>query len=503
MVEQQQTNTVAENIIVFDPKSINLNERHTKIMGTFIINGMDSIRIFCDDGYETCQKLIQTGRKSAQDSNRRISVCIEMRQSKKLSVGQIAKDDLMQLKIGEKLRITTDESVIGTKGIISVKNFHSFPEELLDECSMVFFDMGSICAQIKHVEKDFIECEVQNDGIIYENSQVSFAHRGNSDNKFEMNHSEEVLQSSDVKFCLENEVDYIIHSIYNGKNEILELQKMIDQEKQKIPDYKQDQNVKIIAKLENENAIIDIEGILEVADCIMIPRGVLGTVLPIEKISWIQKKIVKCCNQAAKPCILASQFLDSMVHNPFPQRAEVTDIYSAVMDGADCLLLNSETTIGKYPIEAIKTMNEVCMNAERHFSYRDFFIEMLTKAEKPMQTVEAVANSCVKSAFNLQSNVIICVTDIGRVSRMISKYKPYSQVIVLSTNKRLANQCCLSRSCNGLWVNDVNNVNLMILSVVGILKQQGHVKENDDIVFVSGVMDIQIKSQFQMKLIQV
>ena len=116
-------------------------------------------------------------------------------------------------------------------------------------------------------------------------------------------------------------------------------------------------------------------------------------------------------------------------------------------------------------------------------------METLTNAEKPMQKVEAVANSCVKSAFNLQSPVIICVTDIGRVSRMISKYKPYSQVIVMSSNKRIANQCCLSRSCNGLWVNDVSNVNQMIISIVDILKEQGDVSVDEDIVFVSGVMD--------------
>lgn len=192
--------------------------------------------------------------------------------------------------------------------------------------------------------------------------------------------------------------------------------------------------VKVIAKLENEEAIKDIEEILNFADAIMIPRGVLGTVLPIEKISWIQKSVIKFCNHAAKPCILASQFLDSMVNNPFPLRAEVTDIHSAVMDGADCLLLNSETTIGKYPLEALKTMHDVCVSAEQHFNYQEFFLEMLTTAKKPMLKVEAVANSCVKSAFNLQSPIIISVTDIGRVSRMISKYKPYSQVVVISTS---------------------------------------------------------------------
>ena len=287
---------------------------------------------------------------------------------------------------------------------------------------LVFFDMGSICAQVKVVEQTYMECEIQNDGVIYENSQVTFADKGRKDEDLK-----EELLPKDIRFCLENDVDYIIHSIYQGKQEILDLKRLIIEENDRL---NKEQNyiseVKIIAKLENEDAIKDIEGILAVADCILIPRGVLGTVLPIEKISWIQKSVIKFCNYAAKPCILASQFLDSMVNNPFPLRAEVTDIHSTVMDGADCLLLNSETTIGRYPLEALKTMHDVCVSAEQHFNYQEFFLEMLTHAEKPMQKVEAVANSCVKSAFNLQSPVIISVTDIGRVSRMISKYKPYS-----------------------------------------------------------------------------
>jgi pyruvate kinase len=169
----------------------------------------------------------------------------------------------------------------------------------------------------------------------------------------------------DIKFCLANDIDYIIHSVYQGKQEIIDLKKIIIEENERLQRESQIVNeVKIIAKIENEEAIKEIEEILNVADAILIPRGVLGTVLPIEKISWIQKSIIKFCNHVAKPCILASQFLDSMVHNPFPLRAEVTDIHSAVMDGADCLLLNSETTIGKYPLEALKTMHDVCVSAE-------------------------------------------------------------------------------------------------------------------------------------------
>lgn len=123
-------------------------------------------------------------------------------------------------------------------------------------------------------------------------------------------------------------------------------------------------NVRIFAKLETEESIKDINNILDASDAILVPRGQLGIVLPIEKISWIQKNIIKLCNYQAKPVILASQFLDSMVFNPFPLRAEVTDIHAAVIDGADGLLLNAETSNGKYPLESLVTMNDVCLSAE-------------------------------------------------------------------------------------------------------------------------------------------
>ena len=191
---------------------------------------------------------------------------------------------------------------------------------------------------------------------------MTFYGKGSSDHGIREDQMRE-----DIKFCLDNDVDYVIISIYHGKQEILDVKNIIIDESNKQAKDNSGLSVnelKIIAKLENEEAIQDIEEILNVADAILIPRGVLGTVLPIEKISWIQKSVIKFCNHAAKPCILASQFLDSMVNNPFPLRAEVTDIHSAVTDGADCLLLNTETTIGKYPLEALRTMHDVCVSAE-------------------------------------------------------------------------------------------------------------------------------------------
>lgn len=140
----------------------------------------------------------------------------------------------------------------------------------------------------------------------------------------------------------------------------------------------------------------------------------------------------------AKPVIISSQFLESMIHSPMPLRAEMTDIHSAVMDGADGLMLVSETSIGKFPVESIKVVNDVCIAAEQHFKYQDHFTEMLSNAEKPLNKLEAMANSSVKSAFNLQSPIILTFSDTGRIVRLLSKYRPYATIVIVTENMFLA-----------------------------------------------------------------
>ena len=271
--------------------------------------------------------------------------------------------------------------------------------------TLLYFDMGSICAHVKEVSKTELKCEIQNEGWIYENQTIVFGSKFKKDktrfgkqtsnassltpitsnekttpyqttsvikaeieneNKFfadkidtpeNVENTEDsdediddIFMRQDVQFILQNDIDYVIQSVYKSHQELADFKAIIKQEEQKLGAKATNKHVRIMAKLENEDAINDLNKLLEVADAIMVPRGQLGILLPIEKISWIQKNIVKLCNYRAKPVILASQFLDSMVFNPFPSRAEVSDIHAAVIDGSDGLLLNAEISVGKYPL---------------------------------------------------------------------------------------------------------------------------------------------------------
>jgi len=205
----------------------------------------------------------------------------------------------------------------------------------------------------------------------------------------------------------------------------------------------------------------------------------------------------------AKPVIISSQFLESMIHAPMPLRAEMTDIHSAVMDGADGLMLVSETSIGKFPVEAIKVVNDVCIAAEQHFRYQEHFTDMLSNAEKPLNKLEAMANSSVKSAFNLQSPIILTFSDTGRIVRLLSKYRPYALIVIVTENMFLARQAALIRSCQGIYVGSLQNMNEITNRAMAMLKRNNYVRSGNDVIYISGIAEKEINCRYQMKLLEV
>ena len=181
-------------------------------------------------------------------------------------------------------------------------------------------------------------------------------------------------------------------------------------------------------------------------ECILFAGAVLCTELGLEKVVWEQKRVISLCNLYGKPIILASQFLDTMIRSHKPSRAEVTDIHQTVSDGADCLLLNNETSMGMYPIEALKTMANVCISAEQKYDYSAFFNHIMAHSPKPMTSYEAVASSTVKSSFNINSKFILILTRSGNAARSVAKYRPEVPVVSLSTTSRIAAQSNIFKS---------------------------------------------------------
>jgi len=215
---------------------------------------------------------------------------------------------------------------------------------------------------------------------------------------------------------------------------------------------KKEKNIKIISKIENQEGLDNFDAILSVTDGIMVARGDLGVEIPIQKVCTAQKMMIRKCNIAGKPVVTATQMLESMITNPRPTRAEAADVANAVFDGTDCVMLSGETANGEYPVEAVDIMSKICRSAEDAIDYTAFFLSMMHHTKRPLSRPEAITSSAVKAANDLDSPMIVCLTESGSSARFISKYKPSMPVITLTPVEQTARQCMVSRALFPLMI---------------------------------------------------
>lgn len=190
-------------------------------------------------------------------------------------------------------------------------------------------------------------------------------------------------------------------------------------------------HVKIISKIENQQGLDNYEEVLQASDGIMVARGDLGMEIPVEKVFMAQKYMIDRANIAGKPVITATQMLESMIKSPRPTRAEATDVANAVLDGTDCVMLSGETASGSYPIQAVKIMARLCIEAESCINYENVFNLINKYTPKPIDIKEAVCCSAVKTAEDICASLIIVITENGATARLVSKYRPVQNILAL------------------------------------------------------------------------
>jgi pyruvate kinase len=192
--------------------------------------------------------------------------------------------------------------------------------------------------------------------------------------------------------------------------------------------------IQIIAKIENRQGLNNFPEILRETDGVMVARGDLGIEIPAAEVFAAQKKLIAMCNLAGKPVICATQMLESMIKNPRPTRAEISDVGNAVTDGADCVMLSGETAKGAYPAEAVREMHEACLKAENTIPYVSHFEEMCTLVKRPVSTVESCAMAAVRASLDLGAGGIIVLSTSGDSARLISKYRPVCPIFMVTRN---------------------------------------------------------------------
>lgn len=375
-------------------------------------------------------------------------------------------EDHIYFKTGDKVRICGNPSETTTRECINV-SYSNFVHDL-NIGNDVLIDDGELALKIVDKSDDTLYAIVQNDARLGNRKSVNVpgVH-------IELPALTE-KDKTNIKLAIEENLDFIAHSFVRNKSDIKAVQDILDE-------YNSD--IKIISKIENQEGVDNIDEIIEASYGIMIARGDLGIEVPIEKIPGIQRKIIRKCVIANKPVIVATQMLHTMINNPRPTRAEVTDIANAIYYRTDALMLSGETASGKYPIEAVKMMASIAEQAEKD-KLRENDIEI--PLDENSSVTEFLAKNAIKATELLSVKGIITDANTGKTARILSSYRGPNPVIALCHNEKLVRQLALSYGITPIYQADKKELKEEYKSALQMLLNKGFVNTDDKIVYLGG-----------------
>ena len=378
------------------------------------------------------------------------------------------KEGFVTLKRGQTFTLTT-ESLVGDENRASV-TYKDLPKDVAPGMKLLIDD-GLIELEVSEVTDTNIVCIVENDGVAKDNKGV------NAPNAHLSMEFISPKDRDDILFGIQEGVDFVAASFTRTGEDVREIRKLLDEN--------EGEGIKIIAKIENMQGIRNIEDIIEAADGVMIARGDMGVEIPMEEVPVLQKKIIKKCMGAGKTVITATQMLDSMMKNPRPTRAEITDVANAIYDGTSAIMLSGETAAGAYPVEALKTMVKIAERAEEDINYRSRFEEQKI-ADNPDVTT-AISHATCTVSLDLQAAAIVTVTSSGRTAHMISKYRPGCPIIGCTSNAMVWRQLSLTWGVAPLIIPEFRITRELFNAAVAAANKAGYVENGQKVVLTAGV----------------
>ena len=378
-----------------------------------------------------------------------------------------ANEEPIPYKIGEKVKIVGNPELETTRECIAV-SYPNFVHDL-NIGGTILIDDGDLELEVIDKTADYLLCEVKNEATLGSRKSVNVPGvRINLPSLTEKDRK-------NILWAIENDLDFIAHSFVRNKQDVMDIQRILDEHNSPI---------KIIAKIENQEGVDNIDEILEVAYGIMIARGDLGIEVPAEKIPGIQRVLIRKCVEVKKPVIVATQMLHSMISNPRPTRAEVTDIANAIYYRTDALMLSGETAYGKYPVEAVQTMTKVAREAEKtKLAANDIRVPI---EGNDLDVTSFLAKQAVKSSSKLHVKAIITDSYTGRTARYLAAFRGTSTVFSICYNPRVMRMLSLSY---GVWAvhqpyNDSRRG--YFYDALNELIKSGRITRNDMVAYLSG-----------------
>lgn len=384
-----------------------------------------------------------------------------------IRIGDFENGSIM-LKEGQKFTLTTEE-MLGNEEKVTV-SYKELPQDV-KEGNNILIDDGLINMRVDKTTNTDIECTVLNGGKISNKKGVNVP---NVDLSMPFMSEKD---KSDLLFGIEHDFDFIAASFTRTADDINEM-------RQFLKDHGET-DVKIIAKIESNQGVANIDSIIEAADGIMVARGDMGVEIPLEEVPSIQRMIIKKVYKSGKYVVTATQMLDSMIKNPRPTRAEATDVANAVYEGTSAVMLSGETAAGKYPVEAVQTMVKIAERAEKDIDY----VSRLSKRKINQESTisDAVSHSACTMAADIKSSAIISVSMSGRTVRMVSKYRPESPIIAGCIQSKVWRQMALSWGVTPIYIDKASDSEELFANAIDAAKKSGLVKEGEKVIITAGV----------------
>jgi pyruvate kinase len=471
--------------------------RHCKIVGTLgpassdekvlkqlIEAGLDIARLnFSHGSHEQHKKNLEMVRRLAQECGRHVAILQDL-QGPKIRVGKVL-GEFIEVKNGHSYTLAygveqTDPNIIPIDY-----------RELVHDVQLgqrVLMDDGLLSLQIEKIEGDNVRVKVLVGGRLKSRKGVNFP-----DSKLSLPALTE-KDSRDLLFGVSSGVDFVALSFVQDPEDVLQVKRMINALGSDIP---------VVAKIEKLSAMAEIEAICQVADGLMVARGDLGVEGNVERVPGFQKRIIEASAKAAKPVIIATQMLESMIENPSATLAEMADVANGVLDGADCLMLSGEVASGKNPVQCVKTMVSIIEEVEA-WTFKNperYSSETFNKERQgPWPEHEAIALAACEAADALSAKAIVCLSLTGSIARTISKWRPKTPIIAISPRKDVIQRLTICWGVYGMQNPLFYNTDVLLQDLPDLLKKLELVKSGETIVITAGIPINQMRPTNMIKI---
>ena len=437
-----------------------------EILTKLVENGLNVCRFnFSHGSHEEHKERLDLVKKVREKLNKPIAILLDTK-GPEIRTGKFTEPEVL-LDAGQKFTITM-EDIDGDKDRCTVSY-----KELIDDIKVgdrILIDDGLVGLKVQEIKDKDIICIVENSGIVKNNKGVNIP--GVKINLPAIT----AKDIGDIEFGINQGIDFIAASFVRKASDVLAIREILEKNNAN--------DIQIISKIENQEGVENIDEILTVSDGIMVARGDLGVEIPTEDMPIVQKNMIKKCNKVAKPVITATQMLDSMIRNPRPTRAEVTDVANAIYDGTDAIMLSGETAAGKYPVEAVKMMATIAKRTEQTLNYDKLIQE---NTPNHLTVTDAISHATCATAMDLKASAIITATSSGYTARMVSKFRPQSPIVATTNSDKVMRRMSLIWGVHPAKSLKAHNTDEVIEKSIEAAQNDEYIENGELVVITAGV----------------